>query len=218
MADTGDQLLREIDEDLQREQWLKLWRAYGRYAVMAIVLVIVFVAGYMGYREYRQSQLANDGHSFWVADRSAALGETDEAVAIFQSLHREGSGGYPYLAGLRAAGLLVSRGERDAALAIYDDLAANADVSGRYRQLAALYAVMLLVDEGDPVDVESRVAPLLDGDWRHSAMEMKGLLELRTGDKAAAAQTFTNIVSDPNTPTTLRSRAAELLAIAGGTS
>ena len=41
MADTGDQLLREVEEDLQREQWLRLWNTYGRYAVTAIVLVIV---------------------------------------------------------------------------------------------------------------------------------------------------------------------------------
>ena len=216
MADTGDQLLREVEEDLQREQWLRLWKTYGRYVVTAIVLVIVVVAGYMGYQEYRQSQLAADGHSFWVAERSVTLGETDQAVAIFGALVEDGAEGYPYLAGLRAAEVLASGGDRDAALALYDKLSNDGSVDERYRQLAALYAVMLLVDEGDPADVEARIAPLLQGDWRHSAMEMQGLLELRTGDSAAAAETFSALLADANTPTTLRNRAAELLAIAGG--
>lgn len=218
MADTGDQLLREIDEDLQREQWLKLWKAYGRYAVTAVVIVIAIVAGYMGYKEYRQSQLSADGYTYWIADRNVALGNPEDAAAIFGSLYADGAGGYPYLAGLRTAALKASGGDREAALAIYDDLASGADVEGRYRQLAALYAVMLLVDEGDPADVERRIAPLLDGDWRLSAMEMLGLLQLRTGNRAAAAETFSSIIADPNTPNTLRNRAAELLEISGGAS
>lgn len=216
MADTGDQLLREVEEDLQREQWLRLWNTYGRYAVTAIVLVIVIVAGYMGYQEYRQSQLAADGHSFWVAERNMTLGETDQAVAIFRSLVEDGAEGYPYLAGLRAAEALAASGDRDGALALYDQLSNEQGLEQRYRQLAALYGVMLLVDEGDPVDVENRIEPLLQGDWRHSAMEMQGLLQLRTGDRVAAAETFTALIADPNTPTTLRNRAAELLSIAGG--
>ncbi len=216
MADTGDQLLREVEEDLQREQWLRLWKTYGRYAVTAVVLVIVIVAGYMGYKEYRQSQLAADGHSFWVAERNMTLGETDQAVAIFRSLVEDGAEGYPYLAGLRAAEALASSGDRDGALALYDQLSNEQSVDQRYRQLAGLYGVMLLVDEGDPADVERRIELLLNGDWRHSAMEMQGLLQLRTGDRAAAAETFTALMADPNTPTTLRNRAAELLAIAGG--
>lgn len=216
MADTGDQLLREVEEDLQREQWLRLWKAYGRYAVTAAVLVIVIVAGYMGYQEYRQSQLAADGHSFWLAERNMTLGETDQAVAIFRSLVEDGAEGYPYLAGMRAAEALASSGDRDGALALYDQLSNEQSVEKRYRQLAGLYAVMLLVDEGDRADIESRVKPLLESDWRHSAMEMQGLVQLRTGDRVAAAETFSELIADPNTPTTLRNRAAELLAIAGG--
>ena len=145
MADTGDQLLREVEEDLQREQWLRLWNTYGRYAVTAIVLVIVIVAGYMGYQEYRQSQLAADGHSFWVAERNMTLGETDQAVAIFRSLVEDGAEGYPYLAGLRAAEALAASGDRDGALALYDQLSNEQGLEQRYRQLAALYGVMLLV-------------------------------------------------------------------------
>ena len=216
MADTGDQLLREVEEDLQREQWLKLWKSYGRYAVGAVVLVIVIVAGYTGYSSYRLSQLAEDGHAFWQADRSVTLGDVDEATAFFDALVQDGSGGYPYLAGLREAQLLAAGGDRDGAVALYDQLAAMGDVAELYRQLAALYAVMLLVDEGDPVPVNSRIVPLLQSPWRYSAMEMQALLQLRTDDTAAAVATFQAIVIDPNTPTTLRNRAAELLAIAGG--
>ncbi|MBC6440314.1 MAG: tetratricopeptide repeat protein [Rhodospirillales bacterium] len=216
MADTGDQLLREVKEDLQREQWLRLWKAYGRYVVGAITLVVLIVAGYTGYTNWRKGQLVENGHTFWLADRAATLGDNDEAQAYFNALLEDGNAGYPYLAGLRQAQILARDGDREAAVAIYDQLAGMNAVDERYRQLAALYAVILLVDDGDSTDVMARIEPLLAGDWRHSAMEMKGLLEIRDGETAAAAATFEAIIADPNTPITLRNRASELLAIAGG--
>ncbi|MBN36740.1 MAG: hypothetical protein CMM46_18550 [Rhodospirillaceae bacterium] len=215
MADTGDQLLREVEEDLQREQWLRLWKTYGRYVVSVVTLVIVIVAGYTGYKEYSESQLADDGFMFWQADREALLGNPDNAAAIFDGLVKDGDEGYPYLAGLREAQILANGGNLDEAVALYDTLA-GMSVDQRYRDLAALYAVILLVDGGDPANVSSRIGALLDSAWRHSALEMRGLLELRAGDTEAAAATFAEIVTDLNTPTTLRNRAAELLVIAGG--
>ena len=216
MADTGDQLLREIEEDARREQWLRLWRAYGRYAVGVVAAVIVTIAGYTGYGALREAELSDNGHAFWLADRAAALGDDDEALAHFDSLVRDGGAGYPYLAGLREARILARRGDREAAVALYDRLAGMDEVESRYRRLAEFYAVMLTVDDGERGDVMARIEPLLRGVWRHSAMEMKGLLELRDGEMSAAAETFRALVGDPDTPAALRGRAAELLSIAGG--
>ena len=90
MADTGDQLLREIDEDLKREQWLKLWRAYGRYVAAVAALLVIFVIAFVGWREYRQGQLAADGHAYWLADRLDVLGDRKGAAAGFADLAADG--------------------------------------------------------------------------------------------------------------------------------
>ena len=216
MADTGDQLLREVEEDVQREQWLRLWRAYGRYVVGAVAATIVTVAGYTGYESWREAELADNGHIYWLADRAEAQGDEDGALVHFDSLIRDGAAAYPYLAGLRKARILARRGDRAAALALYDRLADMTEVEARYRRLAELYAVMLLVDEGERGAVMARIEPLLGSVWRPFALEMKGLLELRDGETSAAAETFRTIADDPEAPAMLRGRAAELLSIAGG--
>jgi len=51
MADRTDTFIREVEEDLRREQFLRLWQRYGTYAVAAAVLLVLAIAGYK-YREY----------------------------------------------------------------------------------------------------------------------------------------------------------------------
>ncbi len=45
MVDNNDSLFREINEELRREQFAKLWERYGTYIIGLVVLVIVAVAG-----------------------------------------------------------------------------------------------------------------------------------------------------------------------------
>jgi hypothetical protein len=218
VSDPSDQLLREIDEDLKREQWQKLWKAYGRYAVAGLTVVVVVAVGIVGWRGYRDSQLADDGLMYWKADRQAAFGDYHAAADGFHELAQSGLEGYPELAGLREAAALAQAGDREAALDIYDQIAAQAHEGSAMGQLAELYGAMLLIDGGDPDNVAARLAPLAaDGaPWRYSARELQGVLALRTGKLEDARTIFQALIDDPDTPTTLRNRASELLAIAGG--
>src|SRR5262245_64677426 len=52
MIDQRDSLAREVDEELRREQLLKLWEKYGTYVVAAIALIVVGVGG-VKYYQYR---------------------------------------------------------------------------------------------------------------------------------------------------------------------
>lgn len=218
VSDPSDQLLREIDEDLKREQWLKLWKAYGRYAVVGLVSVLVIVLALVGWREYSRQTLEDDGFIYWQADRLAAFGEHREAAESFEVLVTSGSGGYPELAGLRQAAAMAQAGDQEGALELYDSLAQKAGTTTPIGQLAQLYGTMLLIDGGDPAYVAERLAPLAtDGaPWRYSARELQGLLALREGRQDEARTIFDALMTDPETPTTLRNRAAELNAVAGG--
>jgi hypothetical protein len=218
VSDPSDQLLREIDEDLKREQWQKLWKAYGRYLVAGLVVAVVIVLGFVGWREYRESQLADDGLAYWKADRQAAFGEYRDAADGFEALMQSGNAGYPELAGLREAAALAQAGDRQSALDLYERIAADAGAGSPLGQLADLYGAMMLIDSGDPRMVAERLEPLAaDGaPWRYSARELQGLLALRAGETDKAKAIFDALIADPDTPTTLRNRAGELLAITGG--
>ena len=218
MADTGDQLLREIDEDLRREQWLRLWRAYGRYiAAVGAVLALVVLA-FVGWREYRESRLGADGHAYWLADRLDVLGDRQGAAAAFGELAADGTAGYVLLARLRQGQALAAAGDVEGAVAAFDAVAADGSIDADYRLLGNLYGAIVLLDGDDALAVSSRLEPAAreGSPWRASAMEMQGILALKTGDREAAAAIFDQLAGDPATPTTLKARAAELAALARG--
>ena len=57
MIDQRDSLAREVDEELRREQLLKLWEKYGTYVVALIALIVVGVGG-VKYYQYRTTVAA----------------------------------------------------------------------------------------------------------------------------------------------------------------
>lgn len=46
MADHTDSFMREVEEELRREQFLRIWQSYGTYLVAAAVLLVLAVGGY----------------------------------------------------------------------------------------------------------------------------------------------------------------------------
>src|SRR5260221_11915817 len=46
-------IFREIDEDLRRDNFAKLWQRYGQYVVGLAVIVILVTAAAVGWREYQ---------------------------------------------------------------------------------------------------------------------------------------------------------------------
>jgi hypothetical protein len=71
------------------------------------------------------------------------------------------------------------------------------------------------IQTGDPGQLRARLQPLTaDGSaWRHSARELTALLDLRTGDRAAAGKLFSQLAADPAAPAGVRNRATELAAL-----
>ena len=46
MVDQRDALAREVDEELRREQLMKLWEKYGIFVIGVVVLIILGIGGY----------------------------------------------------------------------------------------------------------------------------------------------------------------------------
>lgn len=207
-------IFREVDEEVRREQWFKLWRTHGKHVIAAASAAAVVVAGSIGWIKYQEYRRTLDSEQFAAAGRLVAEDRPALAAERFERLAGDAHAGYAALAKLRAADALAAEGERAAAVDVLDRLAADDGADRSLRQLAALHAVYLLVDSADPAALERRLAPLLadDSPWRNSARELSGLIALRRGDTARAREIFAALTEDSTAPFAVRSRAAELLA------
>jgi hypothetical protein len=212
-------IFQEVDEEVRREQLKKLWQRYGNYIIAGCVLVVVAVGAWRGYDWWQTKRAAEAGAAFEQAVTLAEAGKHQEAEAAFAKLATDGTAGYRVLARLREAAELAAT-DRKAAVQAYDEIAADRSAGQVIRDLAALRAGFLLVDNSSYGELRARLEPLTAPDrvFRHSARELLALSAWKEGDVGAARQWTDMITGDPQTPPGTRSRAevlSELIAASG---
>lgn len=205
----------EVDEELRREQYEKLWKKYGKYVISCAVVVVLGTGASVGWKEYSAAARQSESARFEAAVRLIASDEEAQGAAALGALADDAGAGYRMLARLRQAAALRRVGDHGAALSVYDRLAADGGVDGHLRDLARLLAAQTQLELGAADDeVAARLDPLLTGGnpWRHSAREVRGALALRQGDLDTARREFAALTDDAGAPPGIRARAAEVLA------
>ena len=215
MIDQRDSLAREVDEELRREQLLKLWEKYGTYVVAAVVLIVVGVGG-VKYYQYRTTVAAEAaGARLAAATRRPAAETSAEAQKILQEIGASGPAGYATLARFRLAAADREAGRFAEAAAAYEAIA-NAGAGDRLlTDYARLQAASLKVDTAGFTDMQNRLNDLAaDGNpWRASARELLGLAALKAGKTETARQEFQRLLGDRDTPPSIAERARIMMAM-----
>ena len=67
---TEEAFLREVDDELRREQIQSMWKRYGRYMLGAVLLALAAFAAFLFWRAHSQQQAEKRGE-----DMSAAIAD-----------------------------------------------------------------------------------------------------------------------------------------------
>lgn len=222
MAD-DDTFIREVNEEIRKEQAKAIWERYGPILIGLALLVVLATSAYVGYRYWDESRANTSGDAYSQALRLANEGKEDDALAALADIEKSGYGAYPVLARMRSATVKADKGDVATAVSELDAVAADGSIPQSLRDMARLRAALLLVDTGSYADVSSRVEALaVDGNaLRHSAREALGLSAWKEGKAADALKLFEQIVADQAAPQNVRQRAtlmSELIRGSGGAS
>ena len=206
-------IFREIDEELRRDNLLKLWKQYGKYVVAAVVLALVIAGAIVAWREHAAAQRRAESAKYSSALAFARAGKDADAAKAFAALAKEG-GGYGVLAAFADAEILAKSGDQKAAAAEYERLASNAGLDPAFRDLATLLAISHGFADMDPKTVVERLKPLTasGNPWRASALDLTAAAKLKEGDRDGALAIYKQLADDLTAPQGLRARAAELAA------
>jgi hypothetical protein len=207
--------IREIDEDLRRENLEKLARKYGGYALAAAILVVLTIAAYTGWQRYTESYRAERARQYESVLQLVASGDAkapDELAALAAD-----DDGYGALARFQSAALKAKAGDSAGAAAVYEQLAADGAVDQHLRDLAVILLALQTADTAAPDALTRRLEPLTEpgNPWRYSALEITAVLARRNGDTAKAQEILTGLADDLDAPA-LRQRATEMLAALKG--
>jgi hypothetical protein len=208
------ELFDEVSEDVRREQLKKLWDKYSFLIVGAALLIIAAVAGWRGYEYLEAKKAAEVGAAFDKAMELSEQNKHSEAEAAFNDLAATAPSGYRTLARLRAAAEVASR-DPQAAVKIYDEIAADRSADSLVQELARIRAASLLVDTAPYSDILQRLEPQTapEAAFRHTARELLALSAWRANDTAASRKWLDLIANDAETPPGLRSRAEAMQAL-----
>ncbi len=208
-------IFREVDEDLRRERYKKLWERYGVYVIALAVAIVVVTAGYRGWVYWQERQAQSNGDRFVAALALAEAGNHAEAEAALAAIVAEGSGGYPALARFRIAGEKAAAGDNPGAVAEFDKVAADTSNPPLLRDMARLRAALILTETASLAELEARIGDLAatGNPWRHSAREFLGLAAWRGGDYAAAQKYYRQIADDEQKPRDIGTRTEMMLSL-----
>ena len=191
-------VVREVDEEIRREQMEKLWKQYRGWVMTGAALVIAFVAGVKGYQGYQARQAATAGAQFDAAVSLLRDGKKDAAAKAFEAIASNGSGAYTGLAGLRLAALSSQAGKTDDALARYEALGKSSVLDPALRGFAQIQAAQLRLDKADFAEMQTRLSDLAkpESSWRQSARQLLGLSAYKAGKLTEAEDYFSQMLND----------------------
>jgi hypothetical protein len=211
-------IFREVEEDVRRERFEKLWKAYGIYAIAALVLLFAGIGGWQVWQRHELQERQKFSDSFLAAQR---ISNPQTAASTFADLARTAPKGYGAVARLSQAGAMFASGQRGGAIDLYKQIAK--DDSGPIGSVARLRAAWALAESASRTELAELLKPLDQpgNAWRPSAREVLAYADYRAMDTKSALTKYNELALAPESPNGLRARAramADFLRNGGATS
>ncbi len=214
MADDNDSLLREVQEELRREQMQKIWQRYNGLILGAAALIVLAVAGYKFLETRRITAAETGGADFTAAENLSDQKKKDEAAKAFQSIAESGPAGYAALAKLQLAGAQVKDGKTADAVATYDSLAKQPGADDLLKNFAQLQAASLRMADADYQEIQNRLTPLIgeNAPYDKSARELLGIAAFKAKKFDEARKYLEPLLLDPNASDALQERVKVIMS------
>ncbi|HWY65744.1 MAG TPA: tetratricopeptide repeat protein [Rhizomicrobium sp.] len=202
-------IFREVEEDVRRERFEKLWKAYGNYAIVGVVLLFGGIGGWQFWQRHELQERQRVSDAFIAAQR---ITNPQAAASAFADLAKGAPKGYAQVARLSQAGAMFASGQRADAIELYKQIAA-AD-SGVVGSVARLRAGWALADSASRNELAELLKPLNQpgNAWRLNAREVLAYADYRAMDSKSALVKYSELAIDPESPQGLRSRAQAMAA------
>ena len=215
--DTSEAFLREVDENLRRDQQQAMARRFGPLIVGGVLLLLAAIGGWMYWQDRQSKAAAVDSETLSAAMNDIAGGKDNAATPKLARLANSSSDGIAVEAKLTQAAMAIKAAQRPTAIAIYRGIAADSSAAQPFRDIATLRLAAMEFDTVKPEDIISRLEPLAKPGkaWFGSAGELTAMALIKLNRKAEAGRMFAAIAADKNVPETIRSRAVPMAGTLG---
>jgi hypothetical protein len=211
----NQEFLREVDDELRREEFKTLWERYGTLMIALLVGGLLALAGYLGWQSYQRSEAGKSGETLTTTIDSIASGKSDAVNSALNPLLASSNPAAIASAKLTQAGIAITKNDLAGAAKLFGAIAADPKLPQAYRDLGLVRQTAIEFDTMKPEAIIARLRPLVapGKPFYGSAGEMTGLAYLKMGKTDLANATFGAIAKDEQVPQQIRDRVVQM---AGG--
>lgn len=215
--DITETFVREVDENLRRDQMRDFFKKNGSWLIAAVVLFLAASGGFIWWQSYQAQRSGAEVEKLAEIYKDIGSGNMTQAPQQLDQLSNSGSKAVRASALFARAALALQQGDAKLAIGTYKSVAGDSGLPDPYRHAALVRETALEFDQLKPEAVIARLEPLVKpGEpWFGSAGEMTALAMIKQGRKQEAGQLLVAIARDNTVPQTIRARAGEVAGTLG---
>jgi hypothetical protein len=214
---TDEAFLREVDEELRRDQMVDLWQRWGRWLIGAIVLGLAALAGVLFWQHHQQSEAGKQGEQLQTAFDALAAENDAAATPTLAKLATSSSPGYRAIALFTQADVASKANDTKGAIAKLSAVRNDSKLAQPFRDAATIQQTSLEYDTLKPAVVVDRLKDLAKpgNPWFGSAGEMVAVAYIRMNKQADAGRLYGQMAQDQGVPDSIRQRAVQMAGVLG---
>lgn len=208
---TDEAFLREVDEELRRDQLVGVWTNHGRLILGLIAGGLLVFAAVLGWRYWSHSKAEGQAVKLQTALDSVAANKPADATPALAELEASGVPGYSAAARMTAANQLYNSGKTKEAATKFAEIAGDTSLGQPVRDYALIRQTNIEFDGIAPQIIVDRLKELAtkDSAWLGSAGEMVAMAYLRLNKPNDARAMFKTIAETETVPDSIRQRAVQ---------
>ena len=215
--DISDTFVREVEENLRRDQLRDFSKKYAGWMIAGVVLFLAAAGGWIYWQDYRAKQSEKS-----VEELAQVYADSGKAGAVnvdqrLDTMSKNGAKAVRASALYARADEALQANDAKTATERFRQIAADSSLPQPYRDLALIRQTALEFDALKPDQVIARLQPLANPGtpWFGSAGELTAMALIKQGKKADAGRLLAQISRDPGVPGAMRGRASQLATTLG---
>jgi hypothetical protein len=214
---SNEAFLREVDEELRKDQALHVWRNYGRWIIGAVIAGLLAFAGFLYWQSHSDTRRGEEGEKFKAAFKALSENKVQETEAPLKELAQSSSDGFNAMARFTQADVLLQKNDLKGAAAVLAGIAGDTGLAQEFRDLALIRQTSAEYDTLKPEQVVERLKGLAvkGGIWFGSGGELVATAYLRQGKRGDAGKLYGEIAKDESVPRSIRQRAVQMAGVLG---
>ena len=209
-------IFKEVDEDIRKERYKKLWSRYGKYLIGLIVSIILIFS----INQYLASKKIADNKKlleiYFTASENIEKNQFELAYENLNKIYNDNNTTLAALSAFKLSDSYLKNNNKIDAIALLENIFDNNSLETIYRELALYKYIMINFDVLDISNIESKINTINIKERKLNPYfkELLGIKYITIGDKVKASSIFNELSSSENTPFDLKIRLKKLIQIA----